>query len=64
MLGVSVVCHGCGKSLYEGRDMIPIYRLRIKTNGRCPECGRKLSVEPLKITCEKTDDAEVGFGVY
>jgi len=41
--------------------MIPIYRLRKKTNGRCPGCGRKLSIEPLKITCEKTDSVNSGL---
>ena len=60
-MGFSVVCHGCGKSLYEGSDMIPIYRLRKKTNGRCPGCGRKLSIEPLKITCEKMDSVNSGL---
>ncbi|MFC1486692.1 hypothetical protein ACFLRN_03245 [Thermoproteota archaeon] len=60
-MGFSVVCHGCEKNLYEGSDMIPIYRLRKKTNGRCPDCGRKLSIEPLKITCEKTDSVNNGL---
>jgi len=61
MLGFSVVCYGCGKSLYSGRDMIPIYRLRRKTDGKCPSCGRKLSIDPLKITFEKTDRVYIGL---
>ena len=49
MLGFSVVCHGCGKLLYEGKEMIPLYRLRYRTDGKCPECKRKLGVRPLSI---------------
>jgi rRNA maturation endonuclease Nob1 len=48
-----VVCQGCGKILYEGRDMIPLYRLRRKTEGKCPSCGRKLAVDPLSIKLEE-----------
>ncbi len=48
-LGFSVVCHGCGEVLYEGRDMIPIYRLMSKYDGRCPACSRKLSATPKTI---------------
>jgi hypothetical protein len=48
-LGFTVVCHGCGEILYEGRDMIPIYRLMIMHEGRCPSCNRKLSITPKKI---------------
>jgi hypothetical protein len=56
MLGFSVVCHGCGKLLYEGRDLIPLYRLRRRTDGKCPACGIKLGVDPISIEfycCEK-----------
>ena len=57
ILGFSVVCHGCGKLLYEGRDLIPLYRLRRRTDGKCPVCGRKLGVDPLSIefTVEKSE---------
>ncbi|UCC58924.1 MAG: hypothetical protein JSW14_03225 [Candidatus Bathyarchaeum sp.] len=48
-MGFSVVCYGCGQILYEGRDMIPLYRLRAKCNGRCPVCEKQLSISPLSI---------------
>ena len=54
----SVVCHGCGELLYEGRDMIPLWRLRRRTEGKCPGCGRKLGVRPLKV-----EFGEEGFGL-
>jgi hypothetical protein len=48
-LSFTIVCHGCGHILYEGRDMIPIYRLMSKLDGRCPACNRKLSATPKEI---------------
>ncbi|MEJ2240604.1 MAG: hypothetical protein P8Y18_00445 [Candidatus Bathyarchaeota archaeon] len=51
-MGFSVVCHECGHCLYEGRDMIHLFRLRRKINNRCPGCGRKLSIRPFSITVE------------
>ncbi len=49
-MGFSIVCHGCGNVLYDGNDMIPLYRLRRKIDGRCPSCKRKLAVRPLSIS--------------
>ena len=48
-MGFTVVCHRCGEILYEERNMIPIYRLMAKFEGRCPVCNRKLAVDPIKI---------------
>lgn len=48
-MSLTIVCNGCGAVLYEGRDMIPLYRLRRKTDGKSPQCGRKLSVTPITI---------------
>jgi rRNA maturation endonuclease Nob1 len=45
----TIVCHGCGKLLYEGREMIPLYRLRKRTYDKCPSCGRTLAFHPLSI---------------
>ena len=61
MLGFSVVCHICGQILYEGNDLIPLYRLRRKTDGKCPGCGRKLSVDPLSISFREVECAEDGL---
>jgi hypothetical protein len=55
-LGISVVCHGCGKLLYERTEMILLNRLRRRIDGKCPDCRRKLGVRPLSIefkSCEK-----------
>ena len=60
-MALRLVCHECGKILYEGRDMIPIYMLRKRTEEKCPSCNRKLSIEPLKIIYEKTDGANFGL---
>ncbi len=51
-----VVCHGCGEVLYEGRDMIPLYRLKAKHNGKCPKCGRKLANKPQNITLQPIEE--------
>jgi hypothetical protein len=48
-MGFSIVCYGCGKLLYQGTEMIPLYRLRRRTDGKCPSCGRKLGVDPISI---------------
>jgi hypothetical protein len=52
MLGFSIVCHECGHCLYEGMDMIVLYRLRRKIDNKCPGCGRTLSLYPLSIKIE------------
>ena len=52
MMSFTVVCHGCGKILYEGRDMIPLYRLRRKTDGKCPYYKRRLSIDPMSVKVE------------
>jgi hypothetical protein len=55
VMGFSVVGHGCGKLLYQGKDLIPLYRLRRRTDGKCPSCGRKLAIRPLRISFEETE---------
>jgi len=55
-MGFSVVCYGCGEVLYEGRDMIPLYRLRTKLDARCPACGRKLAIKPQSIILEPIEE--------
>ena len=51
-MGFSIVCHECGHSLYEGEDMIHLFRLRRKIDNKCPCCGKKLSIHPLSIKIE------------
>ena len=54
-MGFSIICHECGHSLYEGRDMIQLYKLRREIDNRCPSCGRKLSIRPLGIKVEDNE---------
>jgi predicted methyltransferase len=55
-MAFTVGCHGCGEILYEGRDMIPFYRLRAKCDNKCPACGRKLAINPLSIILEPIEE--------
>ena len=53
---LTIVCHGCGRVLYEGNDMVSPYEIRVKTDGRCPACGRKLAISPLGIILESVEE--------
>ena len=55
MFGFSVVCHECGQVLYDGRDMIQLYKLRREIDNKCPGCGRRLALEPIKIEYNVTE---------
>ena len=60
-MGFSVVCHGCGKLMNEGRDLISLYRLRRRTDEKCPGCEIKLAVRPLSINLQETErETKVG----
>ena len=48
-MSFKIVCHVCGHVLYQGRDMIQLYKLRRETDNKCPGCGRRLSLDPIKI---------------
>jgi hypothetical protein len=48
-MAVSIACHSCGKTLFEGEDLISPYYVRAKNNCRCPDCGRKLSHTPMSV---------------
>jgi len=58
ILGFSIVCYGCGRVLYNGNDMIPLYQLRCKTDNRCSSCQRKLAQHPINITYGKIEGKE------
>ena len=34
-MGFSIVCNGCGKLLYQGNQMILLYKLRNEIDNRC-----------------------------
>ncbi|MCW4015268.1 MAG: hypothetical protein NWF06_02765 [Candidatus Bathyarchaeota archaeon] len=48
-MAVSISCHGCGKTLFTGREVISPYYVRAKNECRCPSCGRKLTHNPMSI---------------
>ncbi|MFC1488050.1 hypothetical protein ACFLRN_10245 [Thermoproteota archaeon] len=46
-MAVSISCHGCGKTLFTGREVISPYYIRARNECRCPSCGRNLSRSPM-----------------
>ena len=44
-----VTCHECGYVLYEGIEVKPPDELLHQYDGKCPKCGRKLSIVPLNV---------------
>ncbi|MBT8171252.1 hypothetical protein KJN74_00065 [Candidatus Bathyarchaeota archaeon] len=48
-MAVSISCHGCGKTLFNGRELISPYYIRAKNNCRCPSCGKKLANSSVSV---------------
>ena len=44
-----VICHGCNHILYEGTELRPPDEIISQNGGKCPKCGRKLSLLPLDV---------------
>ena len=44
-----VLCDGCGEILYQGDDLKSPEEIHEMYNGRCPKCGRTLSLMPQKV---------------
>jgi len=44
-----VLCDDCGEILYEGDDLKSPEEIHQMYNGKCPKCGRKLSLMPRKV---------------
>lgn len=44
-----IICHGCGELLYEGTELKPPDEIIQRYNGKCPKCGRKLSMVPTSV---------------
>ena len=44
-----VICHGCNYVLYEGPDLKPPDEILQSYNGKCPKCGKKLSLLPIDV---------------
>lgn len=44
-----VVCQGCGHLLYEGPELRPPDEIIHEHEGKCPKCGKKLSLIPVNV---------------
>ncbi|MEM1990908.1 MAG: hypothetical protein QW782_09810 [Candidatus Bathyarchaeia archaeon] len=44
-----VLCDNCGEVLYQGVDIKSPEEIYQIHNGRCPKCGRKLSLMPQRV---------------
>jgi hypothetical protein len=44
-----VVCQECNCVLYEGDELKPPDEIIQKHDGKCPNCGRKLSLIPQNV---------------
>jgi len=54
-----VICQKCKSVLYDGKDLKPPYEIIQDYNGRCPNCGKKLSQMPIDFEIEY-DKTRVG----
>ena len=45
----SVICHECSYILYTGKDLKPPDEIIQKHEGKCPKCGKKLSLLPIDV---------------
>jgi DNA-directed RNA polymerase subunit RPC12/RpoP len=44
-----VICSGCSHILYEGPDLKPPDEVLQQYDGKCPRCGKKLSLLPIDV---------------
>ncbi|MCW4018783.1 MAG: hypothetical protein NWF00_08940 [Candidatus Bathyarchaeota archaeon] len=44
-----VICHGCKHLLYEGAELRPPDEIIHQYEGKCPNCGKKLSLLPQDV---------------
>jgi len=57
-----VLCDECGEVLYQGSDLKSPEEIHLMYNGKCPKCGRKLSLIPQKIKVLPVGSASRGYG--
>jgi len=50
-----VICEQCKTILYEGDELKPPEEIIQSHNGRCPKCGRKLSLIPTTVEVKATE---------
>jgi predicted nucleic acid-binding Zn-ribbon protein len=44
-----IICHGCKAVLYDGVELTPPDEIIHQNDGKCPNCGRKLSLLPIDV---------------
>lgn len=44
-----VACQGCGHVLYDGPELRPPDEILHEVDGKCPNCGKKLSLVPIDV---------------
>jgi len=44
-----VACQGCGHILYAGAELRPPDEIISEHEGKCPKCGKKLSLVPANV---------------
>ncbi len=44
-----VLCQGCNHILYEGPELRPPDEIIHSNGGKCPKCGKKLSLLPINV---------------
>ena len=54
-----VNCDGCGAVLYEGEELKSPEEILQMYDGRCPQCGRTLSLTPKKIEVKAASESSV-----
>jgi len=57
MMPLQVICHKCGAILYEGIEIKAPNEIISDYDGKCPNCGRKLSDIPKKVEIKAVDEA-------
>jgi len=51
-----VICSKCGYILYEGMELKTPDEILQQYEERCPKCGRKLSIHPVKILIDRSTE--------
>lgn len=54
-----VNCDGCGAVLYEGEELKSPEEILQMYDGKCPKCGRNLSLTPKKIEVKAASNSSV-----
>ncbi|MCW4001689.1 MAG: hypothetical protein NWE97_00665 [Candidatus Bathyarchaeota archaeon] len=52
LMPLRVICQKCKFVLYDGKDLKPPYEIIPGYDGRCPNCGKKLSEMPIDFEIE------------